>query len=123
MKSGLHRRVAGAWHAAILFKYCQAPAEVENYLALSFNMANFIELGHFCLSCKNKKYCAKFLQLIQSVGIFRKLCLYTLLEYSVQARLSAQPTGSSVCIWCNILVFTFAGLSIYNYSSILGFPR
>ena len=47
------------------------------------------------------------------VGVGRKSCLHTILEYSVPilARLSAR---SAVCLWRNIFVFHFVGSSKYN---------
>ena len=38
---------------------------------------------------ENENISAKYIQLIQSVGMGRKSCLYTMLEYCVLARLSA----------------------------------
>ena len=60
-------------------------------------------------------YCAKYIQLIQ-LEWAERACTCPILEYSVLARLSAHNDWISctVCTRRNIIVFHFAGLSIYN---------
>ena len=54
-----------------------------------------------------------YLQLIQSVWAeIRASTLYSSVVY--RHDFLSIPTGSAVCFWRNILVFHFAGLSMYN---------
>ncbi len=60
-----------------------------------------------------------YIQLIQSVWAESRVCTLPILEYSVRtgATFCSIPTAwiscTYVCIWRNILVFHFVGLSIH----------
>ena len=61
--------------------------------------------------------CAKYIHTADPVGVYRKSCLCTILEYSVLASLSAHRYRLDqlyVGFWRNFLVVHFAGSSIYN---------
>ena len=65
---------------------------------------------------ERRGYCANYIQLIQLVPMRRKLRQYTIYSSIVHMHdFLPMPTGSAVCIWCNILVFHFAGSSRYNW--------
>ena len=57
-------------------------------------------------------YCAKYIQLIQSVGMYRQKVVPSCKLYWNKVHWHEFQFGSAVCIWRKILVFHFAGLSI-----------
>ena len=115
------------WHSRALFYWylfcgpgrCEINRKLSALRRISASGAPIVVTWTKQTLTKHHNHCAKYLHTADPVSMGRMSRRYTIFQYRVQARLSAQTHWNScTCIWRNILVFHFVSSSTNIFSMV-----